>query len=155
MNPSIRTLTFAMILVTLFVLALASACGSTVSQQTQADAIRSIERTRVQALVQGDIETARPLHADDFQLITPLGDSLTKEQYLGAIDSGIVDYLVWDPETIEVRLYGSAAVVRYQGQSEVITQGQKISLRRYWYTDLYEQREGQWQVVWSQATQAR
>lgn len=151
MNSSIRALTF----VTILVLALTSACGSTDSQQTQADTIRSIERTRVDALVEGDIETAGPLHADDFELITPLGDCLTKEQYLGAIGSGIVDYLVWDPETIEVRLYGSAAVVRYQAQSEVITQGQTISLRRYWYTDLYEQREGRWQVVWSQATQAR
>ena len=100
MKSSIRTLTIAIILV----LALTSACGSTDSDQTQAEAIRSIERTRLRALVDGDIETARPLHADDFQLITPLGDSLTKEQYLGAIDSGIVDYLVWDPETIEVRL---------------------------------------------------
>lgn len=151
MKSSIRTLTFAIIVV----LALTSACGSTDSGQAQADAIRSIEHTRLRALVDGDIETARPLHADDFQLITPLGDSLTKEQYLGAIDSGIVDYLVWDPETIEVRLYGSTAVIRYQAQLEVITQGQKTSLRRYWHTDLYEQREGQWQVVWSQATQAR
>lgn len=151
MKSSIRTLTFAIIVV----LALTSACGSTDSDQAQADAIRSIEHTRLRALVDGDIETARPLHADDFQLITPLGDALTKEQYLGAIDSGIVDYLVWDPETIEVRLYGSTAVIRYQAQLEVITQGQKTSLRRYWHTDLYEQREGQWQVVWSQATQAR
>ena len=151
MNISIRTLTFT----TILVLALTSACGSTNPDQTEEDAIRSIERARVRALVEGDIETARPLHADDFQLITPLGDSLTKEQYLGSIDSGAVDYLIWDPETIEIRLYGSMAVIRYQAQSEVVTQGQKISLRRYWYTDLYEKREGQWQVVWSQATQAR
>lgn len=154
MKSSIRTLTFATILV--FALtSFTSACGSTDPHQTQADEIRAIERTRVRALVEGDLETARPLHADDFQLITPPGDCLTKEQYLGAVDSGVVDYLVWDPETIEVRLYGSAAVIRYQSQGEVIMQGQKISLRRYWHTDLYEQREGQWQVVWSQATQAR
>jgi hypothetical protein len=151
MKSSIRTLIFA----TILVLALTSACGSTDSDQTQAEAIRSIECRRVRALVEGDIETARQLHANDFQLITPLGDSLTKEQYLGAIASGAVDYLVWDPEPIEVRLYGSTAVIRYQSQIEVITQGQKTSLLRYWHTDLYEQREGQWQVVWSQATQAR
>jgi hypothetical protein len=151
MKSSIRTSIFF----TMLVLVLTSACGSADPQQAQADAIRAIERTRVQALVEGDLETARPLHADDFQLITPLGDCLTKEQYLGAIDSGVVDYLVWDPQTIEVRLYGSTAVIRYQSQLEVVTQGQKTSLRRYWHTDLYEQREGQWQVVWSQATQAR
>lgn len=151
MNCSIRFLTFA----TILVLALTSACGSTDLHQTQADEIRVIERTRVHALVEGDIQTARQLHADDFQLITPLGDCLTKEQYLGAIDSGTLDYLVWDPETIEVRLYDSAAVIRYQSQIEVIMQGQTISLRNYWHTDLYEKREGQWQIIWSQATQAQ
>jgi len=24
---------------------------------------------------------------------------------------------------------------------------------RYWHTDLYERRDGQWQVVWSHATE--
>ncbi len=148
MNSLIRSLILTILL------ALTSACGSTALRQAQADIIRDIERTRIRALVEGDLETARQLHADNFQLITPLGDSLTKEQYLGAIGSGLIDYLAWEPETIEVRLYNSAAVIRYQAQVEVVVQGQKTSPQRYWFTDLYEQREGQWQVVWSQATQA-
>lgn len=32
--------------------------------------IREIERSRLRALVAGDIDTAQRLHADDFQLIT-------------------------------------------------------------------------------------
>lgn len=123
--------------------------------RNEADLIRSIERTRVRALVEADIPTARRLHADDFQLINPLGGSLTKEQYLGAVASGNVDYLTWDPETIDVRVYGRVAAIRYRSQLEVVVQGQKISLRRYWHTDLYEKRDGQWQVVWSHATETR
>jgi Domain of unknown function (DUF4440) len=120
----------------------------------EADLIRSTERTRLRALVEADIETARRLHADDFQLINPLGGSLTKEQYLGGLASGALDYLTWDPETIEVRVYGRVAAIRYRSQLEIVVQGQKISLRRYWHTDLYEKRDGQWQVVWSHATEA-
>ena len=41
------------------------------------------------ALVDGDLETARELHAPDFQLITPTGRSLSGEQYLGEIASGL------------------------------------------------------------------
>jgi hypothetical protein len=60
---------------------------------------------------------------------------------------------VWEPEEIEVRLYGDAAVIRYRAQLEIVVQEQEISLRGYWHTDLYERRDGRWQVVWSQATE--
>ncbi|MBB2673827.1 UNVERIFIED_ORG: hypothetical protein GGE44_003396 [Rhizobium esperanzae] len=45
----------------------------TSNSQTAADHIREIERTRLRALVAADMSAARPLHADDFQLITPIG----------------------------------------------------------------------------------
>jgi hypothetical protein len=30
--------------------------------------------------------------------------------------------------------------------------GQRTPLRSFWHTDVYEKRNGRWQVVWSQAT---
>lgn len=122
------------------------------SPQAEADLIRATERERLRALVEANMEVARQLHADDFQLINPRGGSLSKEQYLGGIASGQLDYLVWEPESIEVRLYGEAAVIRYQSQLEIVVQGQKVPRQRYWHTDTYEKRNGRWQVVWSQAT---
>ena len=122
------------------------------SPQAEADLIRATERERLRALVEANMEVARQLHADDFQLINPRGQSLSKEQYLGGIASGDLDYLVWEPESIEVRLYDQAAVIRYQSQLEIVVQGQKVPRQRYWHTDFYEKRNGRWQVVWSQAT---
>ena len=127
----------------------------TSNPHTEADLIRATERERLRALVEADMEVARQLHADDFQLINPLGQSLSKEQYLGGIASGDLDYLVWEPESIEVRLYDQAAVIRYQSQLEIVVQGQKVPRQRYWHTDSYEKRNGRWQVVWSQATEIR
>jgi Domain of unknown function (DUF4440) len=102
------------------------------------------------------MEVARQLHAPDFapdfQLITPIGDSLSKDEYLGAIAAGHLKYLIWESEAIEVRLYGNAAVIRYQAQLEVIFGGHKVPISRYWHTDTYEQHEGYWLAVWSQAT---
>lgn len=121
---------------------------------SEADLIRSIKRTRLRALVEADVETARRLHAEDFQLINPLGGSLTKEQYLSGVASGELDYLSWEPERIDVRAYDRVAAIRYRSQLEIVVAGNKISLRRYWHTDLYEKRDGQWQVVWSHATEA-
>jgi len=120
--------------------------------KVEADLIRATERERIRALVEANMEVARQLHADDFQLINPRGQSLSKEQYLGGIASGDLDYLVWEPESIEVRLYDQAAVIRYQSQLEIVVQGQKVPRQRYWHTDSYEKRNGRWQVVWSQAT---
>jgi hypothetical protein len=101
------------------------------------------------------MEVARRLHADDFQLINPFGGLFSKEQYLGGIASGEIDYRVWEPESIEVRFYSSAAVIRYRSELEIIVRAQRIPRRQYWHTDVYEKRDGQWQVVWSHATEVK
>lgn len=121
----------------------------------EADLIRTIERSRLRALVDADVVTARRLHAEDFQLINPLGGSLSKEQYLGGVAAGELDYVSGDAEEIEVRVYGRVAAIRYRSQLEIVVAGQKIPRQHYWHTDLYERHEGQWQVVWSHATAAR
>ena len=55
------------------------------SAQDEADQLRAIERARLRSLVEADLPTARRLHADDFELINPVGGTLTKEKYLGDI----------------------------------------------------------------------
>ncbi len=148
-------LRFSRIVLALLVLAFAG-CTSTPfvsNPQEDADLIRAAEHERLRALVDANMEVARRLHADDFQLINPRGGALSKAEYLGGVASGELNYLVWDPESpIEVRLYGQAAVIRYQSQLEIVVQGQKVPRQRYWHTDVYEKRDGRWQVVWSQAT---
>lgn len=125
------------------------------SLDNEAEGLRETERERLRALVQKDLEVAHRLHADDFQLINPLGGVVSKEQYLGGIAAGAINYLVWEPDTIEVRLYGAAGVLRYRSELEIVLGGQKISRRPYWHTDVYENRAGQWQVVWSHATEVQ
>ena len=120
--------------------------------EPESDVLRATERERLQALVAADIARAGPLHTEDFQLINPLGGSLSKEEYLGGLGAGQIRYLFWEPEAIAVRLYGHAAVIRYQSQLEIIVQGRHIPRQRYWHTDLYERHAGQWQVAWSHAT---
>jgi len=117
------------------------------------EAIRAIEHQRLAALVSGAIEAARRLHADDFQLISPFGDVIGREEYLGGLASGRFDYVIWEPGPISVRLNGDSAIVRYQARAVVAVGGQKQPEHRYWHTDYYEQRSGRWQVVWSQATE--
>ncbi|MGO8950548.1 MAG: nuclear transport factor 2 family protein [Ktedonobacterales bacterium] len=126
------------------------------SSPNDADLLRATERRRLQALVEADLDVADRLHAGDFQLITPSGVVLSKEQYLGKIASGEIDYQVWEPDTpIDVRLNGRVALMRYRSRLDIIDGGNHVGLRLYWHTDSYEQRDGRWQVVWSHATEIK
>ena len=102
-------------------------------------------RARGCALVVADLGAAAQLHADDFQLITPGGGTLPKEEYLSRVASGAIDYQLWEPDSpIAVRLYGDGAAIRYRAQAEV---GGTKGIHT-WHTDVYERREGRWHVVW-------
>jgi hypothetical protein len=126
----------------------------TSGQSGQAELIRASELDRLRALVEGDLDRARELHAEDFQLISPSGRELSKDQYLGAVASGELNYLAWDAGPIAVRLYAEnvAAVIRYRSELEIVDNGNHVPRQPHWHTDLYEQRDGRWQVIWSHAT---
>ena len=119
----------------------------------EAQAIRAAERDRLRSLVAKDIERARQLHADDFQLIAPDGATFSKDQYLGAIACGELDYVVFEVDSpINVRLHGDAAIIRYRSAIEVVFQMQRMPLHGFWHTDVYEKHSGRWRALWSHAT---
>ena len=122
---------------------------------TDADAFRRLERVRLQALVERNMDLARLIHATEFQLITPTGHLYLGNQYLDEIESGKLKYVAWDPEGMEVRRHASVAMLRYQARLEVDSGRGQASILRCWHTDSYELIDGLWQVVWSQATAIR
>lgn len=71
--------------------------NTAMNTEQQMELLRHTERERLRALVAADTEAARALHADDFQLITPIGSMLSREQYLGAIAAGHIRYVSWEP----------------------------------------------------------
>jgi hypothetical protein len=128
-----------------------SASVSTASAESEI--IRAAQRERSAALLKGDVQSARSIHADDFQLITPLGAVLSKEQYLGAVEAGVLRYIVMELDSPgDLRLHGTMTLIRYRVQIEIDVQGQRYPKAGYWFTDAYEKREGRWQIVWSQGT---
>lgn len=131
------------------------AATDTARQMHEANVLRETERARLRALVSADVALARQLHAPDFQLITPIGVSLSRDEYLGAIAAGRIKYQAWEPADIAVRLYEGSAVIRYRAQLEVVFDGHNVPRSDYWHTDAYEYRDDRWMVVWSQATAIR
>jgi Domain of unknown function (DUF4440) len=147
-SVSVAVFAFALVAVGCGGSASRTASVSASASDNTANVIRATERQRLRALLTHDFDTAQKLHADDFELINPLGEVVSREQY---IDSGdAFAYSVWKPRTpIRVRVYGNAAVIRYESDLEI-----HGSRGHYWHTDLYEKRGGRWQIVWSQTTGA-
>jgi hypothetical protein len=122
------------------------------SRVSQADRLRTLERTRLQALVDGDTAAARKLTAPDFQLINPAGVALTRGDFLGAIEAGDLDFLVQETTSpIAVRMHGNMAALRYESSFDLVVGGTRLT-HAGWTTSIYERRHGRWQVVWAQTT---
>ena len=136
-------------------LSVPTAC-STINAPNAADTsaeIRAIERERLMALVAADQSALERLHADDFQVVSPLGSAFAKGDYIPRVISGQLDYLRWEPQEIEVRLYGSVAAIRYRALAEVVSRGTRLPTMETWNTGLYERRKGRWSIVWFQVTE--
>lgn len=98
---------------------------------------------------------ADALHADLCQLITPGGATQSKEEYLGGIASGRLDYRVFEASShVAVRVVGEVGILRYQARIEIHVAGD-LDRGLFWHTDYYERSQGQWQAVWSQATRIK
>ena len=122
------------------------------AKSSRADGLLAIETIRLQALVDADTATARKLTAPDFQLINPAGVPLSREDLLGAVDAGVVDFVVNEPSSpIAVRLSGDSATLRYKTAFDVVAGGTRVA-HQGWTTALYERRHGRWQIVWAQST---
>jgi Domain of unknown function (DUF4440) len=117
----------------------------------QVERLRRIEKKRLQALVDANVAVAGRLTANDYELINPLGEVLTRNDLLGAVGAGALDF-VSDTITsrIRVRLHRDAAALRYRHTISVALGGVGHLTHPAWTTALYERRNGHWQIVWEQ-----
>jgi Domain of unknown function (DUF4440) len=121
------------------------------SKSRQAERLRQTEQKRLQALVDADVAVAGTLIASDFELINPVGEVSTRDDMLGAVGSGAIDFLSDEVTSqIKVRLHGSTAVLRYQHTIDIAVAGIGHLTHPAWTTALYERRKGNWQIVWEQ-----
>jgi Domain of unknown function (DUF4440) len=115
------------------------------------DDVRKVERALLRATVDADTASVGQILAGDFQLINPLGEADTRKGHLAAVGGG-VDFVAFKPTSpIKVRLHGNTAVVRFRAAFEVVAGPDRLK-HGGWVTDVFERRQGRWQLVWSQTT---
>lgn len=109
-----------------------------------------LETTRTQALVARDLPVLERLHAPEYELITPAGRVFNRARYFAALSEAPF-YTGWLIGELRVRLGADMALLRYPA-TLTFPSGRVVAC---WHTDSYELRAGQWQAVWSQATELR
>jgi len=122
---------------------------------TVAEMLKGFELKRLRALVEADAAALDALHSSDFALVNPSGVVWSKEQYIGGILSGKINYRRFDAVSdIETMVGGNLAVLRYRSAIDIHVQGQEPGPLECWHTDCYRRvaANAPWQVVWSQAT---
>jgi phage baseplate assembly protein W len=109
---------------------------------------RAPTRRRTGALVAREMDVLEELHAPDYELVTPSGRVFDRRRYLDAIAKEPF-YAAWEAGPMACRISADMAVLRYEAKLRFPSGKQVLC----WHTDLYEQRAGRWQAVWSQATE--
>ncbi len=110
-------------------------------------------RTRPEAVVDADGDALDLLLADDFVLVPPPGTPLTKDEYVGAVESGALDFEKFDPiSPIDVQRVRSR-----RGPDLPVRHHRHRRWGRYRSSPgiahvVYEKAAGTWQVVRAQTT---
>src|SRR5215471_739100 len=121
----------------------------TKSSESVERALMQMEDDWADAIVKHDAATISRIIAEDWSETSWDGQSFGKAQALADLPSGTTESITMDP--IKVRLFGDVAIVT-AGDVEKSTYKGKDSSGHYVWTDVYMNRNGQWQAVATQGS---
>ena len=106
------------------------------------------------ALRRGDPAPLERIYADDYTLVTGLGQVRSKADQINELKSGALRYADIRSVERQVRLYGDVAVVVSRQQAD-IRQGSHRFTGDERVTRVYKNFDGQWKVIATHATPIR
>jgi uncharacterized protein (TIGR02246 family) len=137
----------------LVLLGLATALGAQRSLSLEQQVIATDEE-RMDALRRGDPAPLQRIYADDYTLVTGLGQVRSKADQLNELKSGALRYASIRSVERQVRLYGDVVVVVSRQQAEIF-QGSHHITGDERVTRVYKNFDGQWKVISTHATPIR
>jgi uncharacterized protein (TIGR02246 family) len=111
--------------------------------------VRQLNDDWVKALMRGDAETLNQIMADDFFFTYPLeGDD--KAQFISDVTSGDLKIKHITREQVNVRVFGSTAVLTARDSATWLYHGRELS-GQYKIVKIFAERAGSWQLCAIQA----
>ena len=123
-------------------------------QSTSSADILAVEKNRTTALEHCDFDALDKLLADDLTYVHASGKVDTKASYLGALRTGDLRYLSWEPKDLQVRVLGDSAVLTGGYHVRAVdqrVQGEPLDVHVI-VLSVYAKRAGHWQQVAWQST---
>jgi ketosteroid isomerase-like protein len=111
--------------------------------------VRAVDQARSAAILHGDTAALSRIWAPEYTQIYADGSVRSRAERLTAMARGPLPFDSLEVEAMQVRLYGTVAVVT--ARDRAWARGASSS-QRMRFTRVYVQRDGRWQLVTSQAT---
>lgn len=109
----------------------------------------ALEQARFAAMVAGDTTALGRYLAADLSYTHSSGARENRAQYLQHLAAGQLQYRRIEPESLDVRVLGQAAVIT--GRARLVLAADSFTIR---YTDVWSRADGQWRMIAWQATRA-
>jgi hypothetical protein len=118
---------------------------------TDAQFIGFLEEAWVNAIVAKNVTVLNRVMADDFIGVSPSGETYTKQEAIADVQSGFYAVTSMKLDNLKVRVFDNMAIVTYY-QNETSKLGEEDCSGRYFFTDVWVNRNDDWQAVSSQGT---
>src|SRR5881398_4112661 len=142
-----RTLVTAVLALTATAIALGQKQSSSRDQRSNVEqAIRQLDRERIQAQIGADAVALDRIYANDFIGVGPSGTVRTKAQVISDFTSGALKFQSITTDEVQVRVYENTAVET--GRSTMIGQDKgQIVPRDTRFTRVWVKQQGRWRLV--------
>ena len=109
-------------------------------------AVLSIEKEMLNALLKGDASASERYLADTYIFTSPDGEVSNKAQSVADLKSGDLKFESATLDDAKVSVYGDTALVTFASEDKGTYKGKDISGKTRW-TDVFVKRNGKWQIV--------
>ena len=142
-----RTLVTAVLALTATAIALGQKQSSSRDQRSSVEqAIRQLDRERIQAQIGADAVALERIYADDFIGVGPSGIVRTKAQVISDFTAGDLKFQSITTDEVQVRVYENTAVET--GLSTMVGQDKgKAVPRDTRFTRVWVKQQGRWRLV--------
>src|SRR5438477_5511431 len=142
-----RTLVTAVLALTATAIALGQKQSSSRDQRSSVEqAIRQLDRERIQAQIGADAVALDRIYANDFIGVGPSGTVRTKPQVIADFTGGTLKFQSITTDEVQVRIYENTAVET--GLSTMVGQDKgKVVPRDTRFTRVWVKQQGQWRLV--------
>jgi ketosteroid isomerase-like protein len=114
--------------------------------------ITELEKQSASALVSSDFQALGSIMAEEWVLVGPAGEVLSRQQIFGQLRSGDLKFSSYELGQMDIRIFGDTAVVIGHGNPRGVWHGEKFEEKEV-FSDTFVRVGGKWRCVLSHSSE--